>query len=163
MDLLKQGKESSLGEFESRVDEAFFKNTFRVAAAATKTFVLMLSNNSPKSLLSGKHLDLDRVLQKYNRSEFHHIYPRAFLRDQGYDDQLINSLANFCFLSGAENRSIGRKKPSVYFKEIAENGDDLNERLASAFCEIQDFNDQYDEFFAARIVRLRDFAVKLLD
>jgi hypothetical protein len=121
----------------------------------------LLSNNSPKSLLSGKDIELDRVLQGYNRSEFHHTYPRAFLRDAGYGDADINTLANFCFLSAAENRNIGRKKPSVYVKELGGPEHDIEATLASAFCKAEEFNDDYDVFLKGRLSRLVAFAEKL--
>lgn len=55
-ELLKNGQPNTFGEIDLKIDEAFFKNSFRVGAAATKTFVLLLSNNLPKSLLWGKKL-----------------------------------------------------------------------------------------------------------
>lgn len=161
VELMKDGRPNTFGEIDVKVDETFFASSFRVGAAATKTFVLMLSNNSPRSLLSGKAIDLDRVLQSYNRSEFHHTYPRAFLRDLGHDDASINMLANFCFLSAAENRSIGRKRPSAYVKELGGAEHDVDATLASAFCVAEEFNDDYDAFLAGRIPRLVAFAEKL--
>ncbi|WP_293985356.1 DUF262 domain-containing protein [Sphingobium sp.] len=160
-ELLKNGQPNSFGEIDLKIDEVFFKSSFRVGAAATKTFVLLLSNNGPKSLVSGKDVDLDRVLQSYNRSEFHHIYPRAFLRDAGHDDPSINVLANFCFLSAAENRNIGKKRPSVYFKDLGSEDHDISETLASAFCAADEFNDDYDSFIKARTGRLVAFAERL--
>lgn len=160
-ELLKNGKPNTFGDIDLKVDEEFFKSTFRIAAAATKTFVLLLSNNSPKSLLSGKAIDLDRVLQSYNRSEFHHVYPRAFLREKGVDEASINVLANFCFLSAAENRNIGRKRPSGYVKDLGGPEHQVDETLASAFCSSNEFNDDYDTFLRERMARLVKFAEKL--
>ena len=162
IELLKNGKHNTFGEIDLKIEESFFRNSFRIGAAATKTFVLLLSNNSPKSLISGKHIDLDRVLQSYNRSEFHHIYPRAFLRETGVNEVDINMLANFCFLSAAENRQIGRKRPSVYVKELNSVEHQLSDTLASAFCKSDEFDDDYEAFSKARISRLVAFAEKLV-
>lgn len=158
---LKVGLPSTLDRIDIKVDEKFFLNSFRVGAAATKTFVLLLSNNDPRSLLSGKAIDLDKVLQRYNRSEFHHIYPRAFLRDRGIPDSKINVLANFCFLSAAENKNIGRKQPSVYLADLGGDENDREATLASAFCHSKEFNDNYDEFLTGRCDRLIQFATQL--
>ena len=161
---LKTGVANTLDHIENTVKPDFFKNTFRVGAAATKTFVLLLANKDPRSLLSGKNIDLDKVLQKYNRSEFHHIYPRAFLRDSGVDESLINVLGNFCFLSAAENKVIGRKRPSVYVNDIAGSTDDEKTvTLATAFCSVAEFNDDYDGFLTARCERLTTFAQEMID
>ena len=111
--------------------------------------------------MSGKNIDLDKVLQRYNRSEFHHIYPRAFLKGLGNPDSDINVLANFCFLSAAENKSIGRKAPSDYIDDLVA-GPDRAATLASAFCEESDFNDQFEQFLDARARRLSDRATALV-
>jgi len=160
---LKNGQPSTLDQIDITVTEDFFNSSFRVGAAATKTFVLMLSNHDARSLLSGKAVDLDKVLQRYNRSEFHHIYPRAFLRDIGIPEDLINVLGNFCFLSAAENKTIGRKHPSAYVKELVagdESGRD--EALKSAFCAVSDFDDDYPKFLNARRSRLAAYANELI-
>jgi hypothetical protein len=159
---LKSRQASSLDKIDITVESKFFLNSFRVGAAATKTFVLLLANNSPKSLLSGKNIELDKVLQRYNRSEFHHIYPRAFLRDSGFEDVFINVLGNFCFLSAAENKSIGRKKPSVYVNELVGEDNGRAVALATAFCVVEQFNDEYQSFLQLRCERLAKFASSLI-
>lgn len=115
MSHLKQGDPSSLGGFSHSLDTAFFTDQyFRVNSASTKTFVLLLAQTKPRSFVSGALVALGDVLQSYNRSEFHHVYPRKFLAGLGYDDYWINPLANFCFLSRAENNKIGGKSPTEY-------------------------------------------------
>jgi hypothetical protein len=162
MEKLKNGLTSNLDSINVSISSNFFLfNTFRMGTAISKTFVLMLANNDPKSLISGKNIDLDKVLQRYNRSEFHHIYPRAFLRDQEFDESTINSLGNFCFLSAAENKAIGRKQPSTYINDLA----GLPQRtlaLASAFCVESEFDDNYEKFLTARCERLSAFANDLM-
>lgn len=161
--LLKEGKANTFDFIDVGVEpEFFYSSSFRVGAAATKTFVLLLANNDPKSLLSGKSIDLDKVLQRYNRSEFHHIYPRAFLRDAGISDTEINVLGNFCFLSAAENKHIGKKRPSVYVNDIGMPATRAA-TLATAFCDPAEFNDDYDRFLKARCKRLAQFASKLIE
>lgn len=159
---LKNGQPSTLDKIEITVEADYFRNSFRVGAAATKTFVLLLANNDPRSLLSGKAVDLDKVLQRYNRSEFHHIYPRAFLREMGFPDEQINVLGNFCFLSAAENKNIGRKRPSVYVKELVGDEKGRLDALASAFCHDSEFSDDFSAFMKARCDRLAQFANRLI-
>ena len=62
---LKNGEVSELGEFSCDINEDFFiSNQFNFNNANTKTFILLLANNSPKSFLSGSSVDLEKVLQK---------------------------------------------------------------------------------------------------
>lgn len=159
---LKSGQPSTLDKIEVTVDREFFLSSFRIGAAATKTFVLLLANNDPQSLVSGKSIDLDKVLQRYNRSEFHHIYPRAFLRELGTSDAQINVLGNFCFLSAAENKSIGRKRPSIYLNDLVGSEEGRDATLATAFCRASEFDDNYLQFLNARCDRLAKFANGLI-
>lgn len=50
--------------------------------------------------------------------QYHHIFPKALLRENGYESQEINEIANFAFIGGRTNQRIGRKSPEVYFKDI---------------------------------------------
>ena len=159
---LKNGEESTLGEIPCDISEDFFlKNKFGLGNARTKTFVLMLANREPKSFLSGSIVDLDKSLQKYNRSEFHHIYPRAFLKDLGFNDDDINCLANFCFLNSSENKRISRKKPSEYI-EIMPSDVDLETILSKALCPTDTFDDDFEKFRLQRANLLATFAKELL-
>jgi hypothetical protein len=162
MKKLKEGTSDGLDKIEVRLTETFFTgNSFRVSNANSETFVLLLAQNNPKSLVGGGDVDLDRVLMGYNRNEFHHIYPRAYLRELGTEDEKINCLANFCLLTSAENKRISGKQPSRYFAEFTHGGK-LDEILASAFLERVDFNDNLDDFRERRSKKLLAFANQLL-
>lgn len=159
---LKSGEANNFSDVPHDLNEDFFKsNYFRLTSANAKTFILMLANNNPKTFLSGSSIDLDKVLQKYNRAEFHHIYPKAYLRDKGISDDAINCLANFCFINASENKRIGRKKPSEYSALMPEN-DVLSEILANAFCSEETFNDDFSLFINNRSSLLTTYAKKLM-
>jgi hypothetical protein len=160
MNLLKEGKANTIDAIHVSINSNFFSETvFRIATANTKTFILMLSSVGPKSLLSGALIDLEPVLQGYNRSEFHHIYPKAFAKTVTDNDDMINCLANFCFLGAAENRRIGRKKPSTYLSDVATPQVDV---LKSVFCEVSDFDDDFVKFVNNRSNRLLKYANDLM-
>ncbi len=74
-------RESNLAGFAASVDADFFDQTFNVGSVNTRTFVLMLAQQNPLSFVSGNPVTLSTVLQSYNRNEFHHLMPRAFLRE----------------------------------------------------------------------------------
>jgi hypothetical protein len=52
--------------------------------------------------------------------EYHHIFPRKYLRDADYEPDQINEIANMAFIAGGTNRSLSTKPPSDYLKEIVE-------------------------------------------
>lgn len=73
----------------------------------------------------GLGIPLKKGLLSSNSSlELHHIFPKQRLREYGYDQKLINSLANFCFLTKGSNLSISNRLPTEYFKEVHTNYSD---------------------------------------
>jgi hypothetical protein len=75
----------------------------------------------PRSFVSGSRVGLDRVLKDYNRNEFHHLFPKKFLRDQGRETWEINRLLNFAFMSRADNNTLGGAAPSEYRSRMDES------------------------------------------
>ncbi|RZJ85482.1 MAG: hypothetical protein EOO64_00435 [Massilia sp.] len=55
------------------------------------------------------------------------------MREKKVAEEQIIALGNFCFLSVAENKNIGRKQPSVYINDlvVAPNGAKLLARLSA--------------------------------
>lgn len=163
MKKLKDGISSTLGDFSVSVGPDFFlKNQFRLASSTTQTFILLLSEKAPRSLLSGGEVDLEKVLQQYNRSEFHHIFPRSYLADSGRTETEINALANFCFISSAENKQIGKKKPSAYKEKMPVAAKMMQETLDSAFCDELMFDDDFSAFLKRRASVLAKEANRLM-
>lgn len=157
---LRTGK-SSLADIPCFVSPYFFQHhQFSIRTVSTKTTVLMLARLGPKSLLSGAPVRLDRVLAEPNRSEFHHCFPRAFLRANGYSERFANALANFAIISRQENRVISDKAPSEYRYLMS---GDVDATLSAALIPNALFEDNYDEFIAARADLLSDFAASLID
>lgn len=50
--------------------------------------------------------------------QFHHIFPKALLRDLDIDRRNINDISNLAFINGKTNRSISNKKPENYLEDI---------------------------------------------
>jgi hypothetical protein len=154
---------SDLAEFPAAVEADFFVDTrFTISAVNTKTFVLMLAQLKPLSFASGAPVQLSNVLKEYNRHEFHHCYPQKYLKDQGRESADINRLANFVFLSRADNRHLGGVAPSEYRTMMP---GDVSDILARAAVPESLFHDDYDAFIrersemlAARARTLRDEA-----
>ncbi|MGM0788853.1 MAG: GmrSD restriction endonuclease domain-containing protein [Bacillota bacterium] len=161
MSKLKNNESSNLGSFSTTITSEFFKKEqFRSGNVNTTTFILMLAQNEPLSFITGTPISLRRVLKEYNRNEFHHIYPRAFLTSSQQTSNFSeNSFANFCFLSKADNVQLGGVAPSVYRTKMPANVDEIIEH---AFCSNSMFNDNYDVFVEERAERLSDFANQLI-
>ena len=161
---MKKIKNSSTSETDiinSKLDSNFFTaNKFSFNSVNTKTFILLLIQKSPMSFISGKQINLSEVLNNYNRNEFHHIYPNAYLKSINNNKYNENVFANFAVLSRADNNLIKDKKPSEYIKLLT---DDNEKILDSAFCKKEYFNDDFESFINNRNEKLLEFAKFLID
>ena len=149
----------ALAEFSVSIDADWFtSNQFKLGTVNTKTFILMLAQLSPRSFVSGMPLDLGDVLKAYNRTEFHHLFPRAYLASIGRAGQ-GDRLANFSFLSAADNKILGGVAPSRY--KMRMDHAHISEVLASACTPLSLFDDDYDAFVAERANLLLEVANNL--
>ena len=88
-----------------------------------------------------------------HKLQFHHIFPKAFLR-QNYPElrrNQVNDISNLALISGKTNRDISAKPPSEYLKKIIESKDVelLNLQLIPTEGEILD-EYSYDDFLLKR-------------
>ncbi len=138
----------------------FAKSNFSSANANSKILILLLNSEAPNSLLSGAKIDLDKVLKKDSKHEYHHIFPKHHLEQKGKSRSEINTLSNICFLTRADNNSIKDKAPSIYGAQI--DSDRKERYLASAIIP-QDFEKlEYEQFIEKRTAMLEDKARELM-
>lgn len=138
----------------------FTNANFSVANANSKSFILLLSTLQPYSFLSGAKIDLDNVLQKANKNEFHHIFPKKHLERANFSRGQINVLANICFLTRADNNIIKDKAPADYSKNINQNY--LNLYTSNALIP-NNFGDlEYLVFLEERANMLKEKAFELM-
>ena len=162
---LKNGEPSNLGDFDFSIDKSYFlKKCFRRSSIATETFILMLADNEPLNLIQGTKISLNQVLSQGNRQEFHHIFPKNYLKKQKrYKDEEINCLANFCILARADNKKISNKPPKEYRSEMPRENKSLEEILVSNFCFKEMFECSYKEFLDKRAKILLEKAKELAE
>lgn len=122
MNSLKAGRIPDILRTVRPIDAGFFtENRFAIGNVNSKILINILSQKQPVSLLSGAKIDLSAVLQKANKNEFHHIFPRAHLRRSGFEADKINAIANICFLSKGDNNRIKDKEPAAYVDLMAKD------------------------------------------
>ena len=115
---------------------------------------------SPSSLLSGAKIDLDKVLKKASKHEYHHIFPRKHLERMGKSKSEANVLANICFLTRADNNSIKDKAPEVYGRQIDSGRKD--QYLSSAVIPTNFESLDYEDFIEKRVALLENKARELM-
>lgn len=152
---------STLSAFPATVDQSFFiDNAFYSGTVNTKTFILLLAQQQPLSFVSGQAISLATVLRDYNRNEFHHCYPQAYLKANGHDAADIGRLANFVFMSSADNKALGGVAPSKYRTHLDAGHE--QQILEQALCPPALFSDDYELFKRERSKLLVDAALKLV-
>ena len=156
---LKNNQESTLANLTPQLSDEIFKNEkFVINSVLTKTFILLLSKNSPINFINGTPIDLAIKLRECNRKEFHHLMPRSFLRESEQNQYHESCLANFCFISRADNRQLGGERPSIYKQKMTGDTDKI---LETHFCPNALFDDNFEQFVNIRSQMLFNAAKNL--
>lgn len=98
--------------------------------------------------MSGAKIEAVKVLKKASKHEFHHIYPQKYLETLSVDERRINSLANICFLTRADNNKIKARGPAQYISEMEPTT--KAQYLNEAFCPTNIESLDYDDFLKRR-------------
>jgi hypothetical protein len=143
------------------------KLQFRSNNSTSRAFILALAAEHPMSLLTGRAIDTAQALSNYNKKEFHHIYPTAYLKREKASGQ-HNCLANICMLPAAENNSISDSDPHEYLPRCIESlGAQAQSVFASNFLpspsEFAYSTAAFEQFAEARSGRLGQFIRRLCE
>ncbi|WP_198419386.1 hypothetical protein [Geomonas terrae] len=144
------------------ISSDLFTKTWRINSTAAKAALCLMAQGRPRSLLTGSEVDLGTVLSSYNAREFHHIYPKGYLSNLGIGFHEANIIANICFLSSYDNKTVSDEEPSSYFMKIPlAHKDNI---LSSAFIPKEAANGtmSFKEFIEARTVVLVNNANQLI-
>lgn len=156
---LREGKPSALGGFPINIANDYFtSNIFTIGTVNTSTFILLLAQQKPLSFISGAPIDLGEKLRQSNRAEFHHLMPKAYLLSTKQEDYSPNCLANFAFISRADNRALGGSAPSLYKVHMPAN---VNDVVKLALCPENLFKDNLKDFITERTTILKNAAEAL--
>jgi hypothetical protein len=159
---LKTEEPNTLADLPHDVRADFFTDSrFNTSGVNTKTVILLLAQHDPRSFISGAPINLQQVLKDYNRNEFHHLFPKRFLKDRGVETARINRLANFAFMSRADNSALGGVAPSIYRARMRDAA--VPGILDHALCPVSLFGDDYETFLQERAERLAEVARHLCE
>jgi hypothetical protein len=132
------------------------RSPFSGRNAPSKLLGLLLSYEDPLDLVNGRRIDVGKALSWQNDKEFHHFFPRAFLRSKGVSQAGANVCGNLVMLTSLSNIWITDRPPSQYLRDLCdlEGEDVIRRRLATCLVEEDAFQaalrDDYPEFLKAR-------------
>lgn len=88
-------------------------------SAVRNAFLCLLATLRPTHLLNNSPLDLlSGSISGFTNRERHHIFPRAYLSQNGPPGADIHSLPNFCFVPSELNKRINDSDPATYVSEF---------------------------------------------
>jgi hypothetical protein len=112
-------------------DSDLKSSVFRKNNSRSRAFTLALAKSGPLNLTNGSPVDTADALSVYNKKQFHHIFPEAYLRRTAPSVERSYVL-NFCMLAASENNLVSDEDPKIYLpKLIADLGPRANEVLQS--------------------------------
>lgn len=147
--------------------EVWSTRLFKSNSALSKTFALLLARKQPRDLLTGATIDVKSALSWINQKEFHHFFPKKFVKET-FAEEEPNILANFVFLTSASNKQISAKGPKDYLTSARmHHGADFDAVLASNLVSEESlaaaWQNDYVGFIKARARSIDAFACELAD
>lgn len=140
------------------------------SARNPQLFAYVASQNrlGARVLFSGKTVSelIDPALKATKKPlERHHLFPRGWLEDNGFEDlRDINQMANYALLEWPDNIDIGKKAPFIYFPDIEQRFADQpqvwSKMLADHALPAGWQNMSYPDFLQTRRVLMADIIRK---
>lgn len=93
------------------------KTQFKSNVSRSRAYILALAAAAPRNLPNGMIVDVQNALSSYNKKEYHHVYPRAYLKALG-ENETSNVLGNIVMLTAASNKAISDSSPAIYIPSI---------------------------------------------
>ena len=84
----------------------------------SNAFFCLLRSAGPRYLEDGSEIPLGEISSRRNRSDKHHVFPRALLRRNGFESDRANCILNICYLVARENQSVGQQAPRNYLDQV---------------------------------------------
>ena len=133
---------------------------FRMSDSVNKAILCIMTAACPKSFKNNnKSVILDNSrLHTANSKNYHHFFPKAFLKKQKIASNKINLISNITLVEDSVNKQIGDKDPSTYMKAFKEKNSRLNETMKTHLIDDLDgygvWKNDYDDFINKRSERI---------
>jgi len=140
---------------------------FNAGRSYIKALLCILAYQQPKSFIDGSivHISNDWLKQANSRN-YHHYFPRAYLKAQNIGDELSNHIGNITIVDDFLNkREIGAKAPSVYMKRFSEHNPNLKQHMHTHLIELENWgirDNDYSLFLQKRCEKLSEEIKKRL-
>ena len=129
---------------------------FSTGDAFCKAILCLYAYFEPKSFLNNSLVKIDNSwLKVVNSKNYHHFFPKAYLRNKNFPDWKANVILNITIVDDYINkRKIGTKSPSNYLESFSKSNDELAATMKTHLIDDIDeygiWNDDYNKFIEKR-------------
>ena len=151
---------SEMPKYEHQLDitkEFIIENGgFNANRSFIKAILCLMAYQEPKSFSDNSIVRISNDwLKQANSKNYHHFFPKAYLKKKGEDDFYINHILNITIVDDFLNKNrIRAKAPSSYMAEFKEENIELEQTMKTHLIYNLDeygiWNDDYDIFFERR-------------
>jgi len=132
----------------------FIKNNgwFSAGRSYIKAILSIYAYHQPKSFIDDSIVNISNYwLKQANSKNYHHFFPRAYLKRQNIDEREINHILNITIVDDFLNkRKIREQEPSQYMKDFKRENPNLPETMKTHLISNLDsfgvWSDNYDLF-----------------
>ena len=155
-EILKEKSPSYKSEEVNLDIEELQEYWFSTGDAFCKAILCLYAYFEPKSFEDDSLVKIDNSwLKVANSKNYHHFFPKSFLRKQGYADWEANVILNITIVDDYLNkRKIGTKAPSTYIAAFSKTNPDIEEtmktHLISNMRTYGILDDDYEKFLKKR-------------
>lgn len=156
IDTILEGK---LPEYDYPIDTTaeFVTNNgwFSVSRSYVKAVLCIFAYHQPKSFVDHSLVNINNDwLKRANSKNYHHFFPKAYLKKQGIEDARANHVANITIVDDFLNkRLIKQQAPATYMKSFQKSNPDLKKTMKTHLIRLDTFGvweNDYDRFFSRR-------------
>lgn len=135
---------------------------FSVGRSVIKAMLCLLARKKPRSFDTDVPVRLDNDwLKQANSKNYHHFFPKSWLKKKGFEDRWINHIANITLVDDFLNKRVIRAQaPGTYIRAFQRENEHLDRTLATHLIGKPEsfgiLDNDYDLFFRKRCRKLSD-------
>ena len=158
--ILKEKAPSYRSEEVKLTKEEIEESWFSAGNSFCKAIICIFASFKPLSFDGEAEVELGNAwLKRANSKNFHHFFPKSYLKKKGYEDWEINTISNITLVDDYLNkRTIGSKAPSVYMKQFVKNNKHIGKTMKSHLIDdLDDFGvlgNDYEIFKSKRSTKI---------
>jgi hypothetical protein len=132
---------------------------FTASRSFCKAMLCLMAYRQPKSFNDGGLVNISNDwLKRANSKNYHHFFPRAYLKKKGFEESEANHVANITIVDDFLNKTLIRDQaPSKYMRQFEKENENLARTMKSHFIELETFgvwDDDYRTFLWKRCMSL---------